>query len=74
MSNDLDRGFSIHLNGEPLSIDGDAHLVALVERLNLRRGRIAIELNHSVVPKAEWASVSLQPGDQVEIVNFVGGG
>jgi len=48
--------------------------MALIERLNLRRGRIAIELNQSVIPKAEWAGISLRPGDKVEIVNFVGGG
>jgi sulfur carrier protein len=74
MSNDSDLGFSIQLNGEPYSIDGDPRLTALVEKLNLRRGRVAVELNQSVIPKAEWASVVLQPGDNVEIVNFVGGG
>ncbi len=74
MANDSDQGFSIQLNGEPHSIGGDARLLALIEKLNLRPGRIAIELNQSVIPKAEWASVSLKPGDQVEIVNFVGGG
>jgi len=62
------------LNGEPYSIDGDPRLLALIEKLSLRRGRIAIELNQSVIPKAQWASVSLKPGDKVEIVNFVGGG
>jgi sulfur carrier protein len=74
MANDSDQGFSIQLNGEPYSIDGDAHLLTLIEKLNLRRGRIAIELNQSVIPKAEWPEISLRPGDQLEIVNFVGGG
>jgi sulfur carrier protein len=74
MANDSDQGFAIQLNGEPYSIGGDARLLALIDKLNLRRGRIAIELNQSVIPKAEWAGISLKPGDQVEIVNFVGGG
>jgi sulfur carrier protein len=74
MANDSDQRFSIQLNGESHSIDGDARLLALVEKLSLRRGRIAIELNQSVIPKAEWASISLRPGDKVEIVDFVGGG
>jgi sulfur carrier protein len=69
-----DHGFSIQLNGEPHAVDGDARLVALIEGLKLRRGRIAVELNHAVVPKAEWDAVVLRPGDQLEIVNFVGGG
>jgi sulfur carrier protein len=74
MAKDPDQGVSIELNGELYSIGSDTHLLALIEKLNLRRGRIAIELNQAVVPKAEWASVSLKPGDKVEIVNFVGGG
>ncbi len=74
MANDSNQSFSIQLNGEPYLIGNDARLVKLVERLNLRRGRVAIELNKSVIPKAEWAGVRLKPGDQIEIVNFVGGG
>src|SRR5439155_20561071 len=69
MATDSDQGFSIELNGEPYSIGSDSRLVALVERLNLRRGRIAIELNQSVVPKAEWYGISLKPGDKFEIIN-----
>jgi sulfur carrier protein len=74
MAGDSDQGFSIELNGEPYSIGSDARLVTLVDRLNLQRGRVAIELNQSVIPKAEWAGIQLKPGDKVEIVNFVGGG
>jgi sulfur carrier protein len=74
MATNSDERFSIQLNGETYSVGGDARLVALLERLNMRRGRIAIELNQSVVPKAEWAGISLKPGDKLEIVNFVGGG
>jgi sulfur carrier protein len=74
MATDVNQHFLIELNGEPHSIDGDPRLVALVEKLNLRRGRIGIELNQAVIPKAEWARISLKQGDKVEIVNFVGGG
>jgi sulfur carrier protein len=74
MANDSNQGFSIELNGEPYTISGDPRLLALIEKLNLRRGRIAIELNQSVIPKAEWQCISLRPGDKVEVVNFVGGG
>lgn len=74
MANDFEQHFLIELNGEPHSISGDARLLALVEKLNLRRGRIAVELNQAVIPKAEWARISLKQGDKLEIVNFVGGG
>jgi len=74
MSRESEPGFSIQLNGEPHLVDNDRRLIALIDKLNLSRRRIAIELNHSVVPKAQWADVLLQPDDQLEIVNFVGGG
>ncbi len=75
MANDSSQsGFAISLNGEPHIVAGDARLLALIERLKLSRGRVAVEINRAVVPKAKWAEVALQPGDMVEIVNFVGGG
>ena len=66
--------FTIQLNGEPFTISGDSHVGALIERLKLKRGRVAVEINHLVVPKADWDTVEIQAGDKVEIVNFVGGG
>ncbi len=66
--------FTIQLNGEEYTVHGDARLPTLLERLRMRRGRIAVEINQSVVPRAQYDSVTLEPGDQVEIVNFVGGG
>jgi sulfur carrier protein len=71
--NSIER-FAIQLNGEPHTIDGDAHLPALIEKLKLRRGRVAVEINQVVIPKADWERTVLLPGDIVEVVNFVGGG
>jgi len=65
---------TITLNGEPYTLDGDARVAALVERLKMRATRIAVEVNREVVPKAKYAETILHPGDQVEIINFVGGG
>ena len=74
MPNESDSGFTIHLNGEPFVVDGDARVSALIEKLNLNRRRVAVEVNSAVVPKAQWDGALLKPGDSVEIVNFVGGG
>ena len=65
---------TIELNGEPYKIGEQARLAELIERLNLSRGRIAVEINQAVVPKAEYEQRLLEPGDKVEIINFVGGG
>ncbi len=70
----MSSGFQIELNGEPYQVDGDARLQTLIERLKLKPGRIAIEINRAIVPRAAWNGVTVRPGDVIEIVNFVGGG
>ena len=49
-------------------------VAALLERLEIDARRVAVELNLNVVKKAAYASAVVGDGDEVEIVNFVGGG
>jgi sulfur carrier protein len=65
---------TIILNGDPYTINGEIPLVAMLERLNMRQGRVAVEINREIVPKARYAGTVIKPGDNVEIINFVGGG
>ncbi|HMD04742.1 MAG TPA: sulfur carrier protein ThiS [Candidatus Binatus sp.] len=65
---------SITLNGDPYPLDGDMPLTALLERLKMRRGRVAVEINREIVPRANYDATIVRVGDQVEIINFVGGG
>jgi sulfur carrier protein len=65
---------TITLNGEPFPISGDLALTALLDRLGMRPSRVAVELNREIVPRASYPGTVLRAGDQVEIINFVGGG
>ena len=65
---------SITLNGEPYPLHADIALTALLERLNMRRSRVAVEINREIVPKARYDETIVRAGDHVEIINFVGGG
>ncbi|MCG8352672.1 MAG: sulfur carrier protein ThiS [Chloroflexales bacterium] len=38
------------------------------------RPGIAVAINAVVIPRSRWASITVQPGDQVEIVNATAGG
>ena len=71
---DANQSITIRLNGEPCTITGDARLTALLERLKMKRARVAVELNHEIVPRAHHADVVLKEGDHLEVINFVGGG
>jgi sulfur carrier protein len=49
-------------------------LATLVETLGMKADRVAVELNHDIVPRDRWAEMSLKDGDRLEVVHFVGGG
>jgi sulfur carrier protein len=64
----------VTVNGEPHDVPDGTTVRALVERLGLTEGPVAVERNREVVPRAAHATTSLAEGDLLEIVHFVGGG
>jgi len=70
----LPMKISIELNGEPYSVEAGTVVVSLLEELKLKPKRVAVEINQTVVPKAEYERTALREGDHVEVINFVGGG
>jgi sulfur carrier protein len=68
----------VHINGEartfPDAPSGRFMLAILIESLNMKPDRVAVELNRDIVPRDRWAQTVLKDGDQLEIVHFVGGG
>ena len=51
-----------------------ATLETLIDELQLKGDRIAVERNGGIVSRPEWPTTTLGPGDSFEIVHFVGGG
>ena len=64
----------IFVNGEPREIEDGASVLTLVQALTDDPRGMAIERNREIVPKSRHADTVLQPGDQLEVVQFVGGG
>ncbi len=64
----------IKVNGESRSVAQGLTITALLAEMGIQPGRIAVEVNEQIVPKAEHSSTPLVAGDKVEIVSFVGGG
>lgn len=62
------------INGETVDNLKAETVSGLLDELKLARGRVAVEVNLSVIKKAEHETFRLKDGDIVEIVNFVGGG
>jgi thiamine biosynthesis protein ThiS len=65
---------TITLNGDPYELDGPATILDLLARLEIDPRRVAVERNFEIVKRGAYESTSLADGDQIEVVNFVGGG
>jgi thiamine biosynthesis protein ThiS len=62
------------VNDEPRALPGGATVAELIEQLGLGPRRVAVEVNRTLVPRAEYAATRLAEGDAVEVIHFVGGG
>ena len=65
---------TILLNGDRHEVRGPLSVTALLEQLEIDARRVAVELNLNVVKKSAYDASLINDGDEVEIVNFVGGG
>ena len=64
----------IQLNGSPYEINTETNLNQLLNKLKIKKTKVAIEVNGATVEKNKYPKVILNKGDKVEIVHFIGGG
>ena len=63
----------ITLNGEARQVSA-ATVAELLREIGLDTRKVAVERNEEIVPRSTYAQATLVPGDQLEIVHFIGGG
>ena len=64
----------IRLNGEERELAGPLSIGAFLASLGIDPRRVAVEHNRMVIRRDAYESTAISDGDEVEIVNFVGGG
>jgi thiamine biosynthesis protein ThiS len=64
----------IRVNGDLLELSGPVTLTALLTTLKIDPRRVAVEHNGAIIKRDRYDSFMVQAGDEIEIVNFVGGG
>ena len=64
----------ILLNGERHELAAPLSVAALLEELGIDTRRVAVERNLVVVRRALYTTEIVSDGDEIEVVNFVGGG
>jgi thiamine biosynthesis protein ThiS len=65
---------TIQLNGERFEIAGPLTIAALLAHLNIDPRLVAVEHNIEVIKRHRYDTTTVNEGDEIEIVNFVGGG
>lgn len=70
----LEPEVRIRVNGTERSFPHGTSVRDLLAILEVSAPGVAVERNREILPKASYASTSLEEGDELEVVEFVGGG
>lgn len=62
------------VNGTRQEVPPGMKLSQLLDQLKVRPERVAVEVNLNIIHRQQYNQVSLNDGDQIEIIGFVGGG
>lgn len=62
------------VNGEIIEKSNAGTVMELLHEFLIEPLQVAVEVNLSIVRKADYSTFRLNDGDKVEIVKFVGGG
>ena len=65
---------TVTINGERREIPDGLNVIQLLHHLGMSNGRVAIERNLDILPRASWQATQIRSNDSFEIVHFVGGG
>ena len=65
---------SITLNSLPHDCCDNLTVTRLLHEAGYAGRRVAVEVNHEIVPRSQHETYALREGDKVEIVHAIGGG
>lgn len=69
-----EREVRVRVNGGERRVAAGSVLSSLLAELGVTTPRVAVERNREIVPRALYGSTRLEDGDELEVVEFVGGG
>lgn len=69
-----DGMMTVMVNGEAREIVPGTTMSGLLESLGLHPRLIVVEHNREILDRASFDGTEVQPGDNIELVHFVGGG
>ena len=70
----LDGSLAIRVNGEHRRVPGGVSIAEMLNEIGIDPAKVAVERNLEIVARSSLGEVSVEDGDDFEIVHFVGGG
>lgn len=65
----------VKVNGKQVELEEDLKVIELLTREDVDMPEmVSVELNGEILPKEQFETKVLQPGDEVEFLYFMGGG
>ena len=64
----------IQVNGDPRDVCEDLTVRGLLQDLQLNVAQVAVEINLEILDQRDFDARTLQAGDCIEIMSFIGGG
>jgi thiamine biosynthesis protein ThiS len=64
----------IRVNGEDRELEESLSIRGLLDSLGLKEKLVVVEHNKEVVNKEDFEEVTLNEGDEIEIMRYIGGG
>jgi len=65
---------TIQVNGEVRTVGSGTTVKDLLESLDLHPGLVVVERNREILDRDAYGDQTLEEGDRLELVHFVGGG
>lgn len=71
---EADSAGKVLVNGDPRTVAKGTTVAELLRELALKPEEVVVEHNRQIIARKALTATLLRPGDQIEIVHFVGGG
>ena len=68
------NGMRVKLNGKDRDVEPGITILQLLHQLGLHPQRVAVEVNREIVKRDQYEVHRLGEGDEIEVLQFVGGG
>lgn len=62
------------VNGKEIEYRENITIIDLLKSYNLKKDRVVVEINFNIIDEENYENYIINKEDEVEIINFVGGG